>query len=160
MQKGDSNHEFFLTRLDRINHMPLFQRILNGPKSNGKKPRLKKSKSQPKNKTSLQRLTKYDLNIQDIVIQFAINRDLKKNDPYMIADWLPDKIFVEINPNHPFWIKIKSNNEKKSTYINMLAVDAFVQWQILKLTSQVTPSKLISLKDIVKREISLESKYL
>jgi hypothetical protein len=42
----------------------------------------------------------------------------------------------------------------------MLAVDAFVQWQILKLTSQVTPSKLISLKDIVKREISLESKLL
>ncbi len=141
--------------------MTLFQRILFGSPIK-KRTRVKKkiAKTKSKNKSSLQRLIKYDLNIQEIAIQFALNRDLKKNDPYMIVDWLPDKIFVEINPNHPFWIKIKGSAEKKSTYINMLAVDAFVQWQILKLTSQVTPSKLISLKDIVKREISLESKLL
>ena len=141
--------------------MTLFKRILFGSPIK-KRTRVKKkiAKTKSKNKSSLQRLIKYDLNIQEIAIQFALNRDLKKNDPYMIVDWLPDKIFVEINPNHPFWIKIKGSVEKKSTYINMLAVDAFVQWQILKLTSQVTPSKLISLKDIVKREISLESKLL
>lgn len=111
-------------------------------------------------KPTIKLMKKYNLFLHGINIEFALSTSAKANDPYMIADWLDKKILVVVNTKHPFYLTAITNKDKKDLYFTMLAEDAFVQWQISRQSARITASKVLELKDYVKREFSIKIKAL
>jgi hypothetical protein len=111
-------------------------------------------------KPSIKFIKKYDVFLNGINMEFAVSTSAKANDPYMIADWLDKKILVVVNTKHPFYLTAITNKEKKDLYFTMLAEDAFIQWQISRHSARITASKVLELKDYVKREFSINLKGL
>lgn len=95
------------------------------------------------------------LRVLSIEIQFQFDADLSSNDHYMSGDWLNEKIFVTLNPNHPFWQTYIANDELKSLQIFNIASEVYVQWSIAKLRGEISPSKIHQLRDKALRDISL-----
>ena len=95
------------------------------------------------------------LQILSIKIQFQFDSDLSPNDHYMSGDWLNEKIFVTLNPNHPFWQTYIANDELKSLQILNIASEVYVQWSIAKLRGEISPTKIHQLRDKALRDISL-----
>jgi hypothetical protein len=95
------------------------------------------------------------LQVLSIEIQFQFDHDLSPNDSHVSGDWLNEKIFVTLNPNHPFWQTYISNEELKALQILNIASDVYVQWAIAKIRSDITPSKIHELRDKALRNISL-----
>ena len=95
------------------------------------------------------------MNVLSIEIQFQFDSDLSSNDHHMSGDWLNDKIFVTLNPNHPFWQTYIANDELKSLQILNIASEVYVQWAIAKLRGEISPSKIHELRDKALRNISL-----
>lgn len=109
---------------------------------------------------SIKFIKKYNLLLHGINVEFALSNSATANDPYMIADWLDKKILVVVNTKHPFYLTAITNKDKKDLYFTMLAEDAFVQWQISRHSARITASKVLELKDYVKREFSIKIKRL
>jgi hypothetical protein len=95
------------------------------------------------------------LRVLSIEIQFQFDSDLSSNDHYMSGDWLNDKIFVTLNPNHPFWQTYVASDELKSLQILNIASEVYVQWSIAKLRGEISPAKIHQLRDKALRDISL-----
>jgi hypothetical protein len=95
------------------------------------------------------------LRVLSIEIQFQFDSDLSSNDHYMSGDWLNEKIFVTLNPNHPFWQTYVANDELKSLQILNIASEVYVQWSIAKLRGEISPAKIHQLRDKAFRDISL-----
>jgi len=95
------------------------------------------------------------LRVLSIEIQFQFDSDLSSNDHHMSGDWLNEKIFVTLNPNHPFWQTFIANDELKSLQILNIASEVYVQWSIAKLRGEISPSKIHELRDKALRNISL-----
>jgi len=95
------------------------------------------------------------LRVLSIEIQFQFDSDLSSNDYYMSGDWLDNKIFVTLNPNHPFWQTYIGNQELKSLQILNLASEIYVQWSIAKLRGEISSSQIHQLRDKALRDISL-----
>jgi hypothetical protein len=95
------------------------------------------------------------LRVLSIEIQFQFDFDLSPNDSHMSGDWLNEKIFVTLNPNHPFWQTYIGNDELKSLQILNVASEVYVQWSIAKLRGEISPSKIHQLRDKALRDISL-----
>ena len=97
------------------------------------------------------------IKIQGIDIQFSIDDTMSEHDSYMHGDWLNDKIFVSLNPNHPFWTSFIIDEDRKALYTTLIAEEVYVQWQVARRESEITPSILHSLRDKAKRDISIHS---
>lgn len=95
------------------------------------------------------------IRIQGIEIQFQFDKDLSPNDSYMAGDWLNEKIFVSLNPNHPFWGSFIDSDDKKFLQITNIAAEVYVQWYVSKMTTEISPAKLLLLKDKALRDIAL-----
>jgi len=95
------------------------------------------------------------LRVLSIEIQFQFDSALSSNDHHMSGDWLNEKIFVTLNPNHPFWQTFIANDELKSLQILNIASEVYVQWSIAKLRGEISPSKIHELRDKALRNISL-----
>lgn len=95
------------------------------------------------------------LQVLSITIQFQFDYDLSPNDSHVSGDWLNDKIFVTLNPHHPFWQTYIASEELKSLQILNIASDIYVQWSIAKIRSEITPSKIHQLRDKALRDLSL-----
>ena len=99
--------------------------------------------------------TDLTITIQGIEMQFQFNPDLSSNDPYFAPDWLNEKIFVTLNPNHPFWLTFISDDASKSLQLTNIAAEVYVQWHVSKMTTEVTPKKLLEIRDKALRDIAL-----
>ena len=95
-----------------------------------------------------------DIDISGTKIQFAFNDKMSPNDAYMYGDWLEDKIFVSLNPNHPFWGTFINNPEKTSLQLTNIAMDVYVQWQIVRSVAPIDSLKLLNLRDLAMRDIA------
>jgi hypothetical protein len=95
------------------------------------------------------------LRVLSIEIQFQFDFDLSPNDSHMSGDWLNEKIFVTLNPNHPFWQTYIANDDLKSLQVLNIASEVYVQWSIAKLRGEISPSKIHQLRDKALRDISL-----
>lgn len=104
--------------------------------------------------------TDLTIRIQGIEIQFQYDNLLSPNDTYMAGDWLNDKIFVTLNPNHPFWISFMADENLRSLQLTNIAAEVYVQWHVSKMTSEITPRKLLELRDKSLREISLSQEIM
>ena len=99
--------------------------------------------------------TDLTITIQGIEMQFQFNPKLSSNDPYFAPDWLNEKIFVTLNPNHPFWLTFISDDASKSLQLTNIAAEVYVQWHVSKMTTEVTPKKLLEIRDKALRDIAL-----
>lgn len=99
--------------------------------------------------------TDLTITIQGIEMEFQFNPDLSSNDPYFAPDWLNEKIFVTLNPNHPFWLTFISDDASKSLQLTNIAAEVYVQWHVSKMTTEVTPKKLLDIRDKALRDIAL-----
>ena len=95
------------------------------------------------------------LQVHSITIQFQFDYELSSNDSYVSGDWLNDKIFVTLNPQHPFWQTFISNEELRSLQLLNIASDIYVQWSIAKLRGDITPNKIHQMRDKALRDLSL-----
>lgn len=93
--------------------------------------------------------------ILGVEIQFQYSHTLSPNDPYMAGDWLNDKIFVTLNPIHPFWQTFIQSDESKALQLTNIAAEVYVQWHVAKMTTPITPRKLLELRDKALRDIAL-----
>jgi hypothetical protein len=75
------------------------------------------------------------ITIQGIEMQFQFNPELSPNDPYFAPDWLNEKVFVTLNPNHPFWMTFISDDASKSLQLTNIASEVYVQWHVSKMTT-------------------------
>lgn len=98
------------------------------------------------------------INIQGVIIEFGYNEQMGVNDPYMIGDWLNNKIFVGINTSHPFWCSFIDTDEKKSIYLTLIAEEVYVQWQVSRQTSPISSQNLLDIRDKAMRDIVSNSK--
>ena len=99
--------------------------------------------------------TDLTISIQGIEMQFQFNPELSVNDPYFAPDWLNEKIFVTLNPNHPFWVTFISDDASRALQLTNIAAEAYVQWHVSKMTTEVTPRKLLEIRDKALRDIAL-----
>jgi hypothetical protein len=95
-----------------------------------------------------------DIEIAGTRIEFAFNYKMSSNDAYMYGDWLEDKIFVSLNPNHPFWGTFMVDEEKVSLQLTNTAIDVYVQWQVVRSVAPIDSVKLLHLRDAAMREIA------
>jgi hypothetical protein len=95
------------------------------------------------------------IKIHSLEIQFQFNEHLSSNDPYMSGDWLDEKIFVTLNPNHPFWQTFVNDDNLQSLQLTNIATEVYVQWHVAKMTKEVNPRTLLELRDKALRDISL-----
>jgi hypothetical protein len=99
--------------------------------------------------------TDLTITIQGIEMQFQFNPELSSNDPYFAPDWLNEKIFITLNPNHPFWVTFISDDASKSLQITNIAAEVYVQWHVSRMTTEITPRKLLEIRDKALRDIAL-----
>lgn len=96
----------------------------------------------------------FTIKVQDIEIQFQFDPLLSPNAPYMSGDWLNQIIFVTLNPHHPYWKSFIDDETKRGLFLTNVASEAYVQWHVAKMTSPVSPWKLLELRDKALRDIA------
>jgi hypothetical protein len=106
----------------------------------------------------LRRDSSLTLIIQGVEIQFAPDETMNEYDPYMHGDWLSDKIFVSLNLNHPFWTAFVTDEDRLALYATLIAQEVFVQWQVARRISPISPTSLHSLRDLAMRDIAIHSR--
>jgi hypothetical protein len=123
---------------------------------------LMNSQPAPKNiikfKTKKLPLTANDdltIKIHSLEIQFQFDEQLSTNDPYMSGDWLNEKIFVTLNPNHPFWQTFIHDDNLQALQLTNIATEVYVQWYVAKMKKDANPRTLLELRDKAFRDISL-----
>ena len=99
--------------------------------------------------------TDLTITIQGIEMQFQFDPELSPNDPYMAGDWLNEKIFVTLNPSHPFWVTFISDDASKALQLTNIAAEVYVQWHVSKMTTEISPKKLLEIRDKAFRDIAL-----
>lgn len=99
--------------------------------------------------------TDLTITIQGIEIQFQFDPELSTNDPYMAGDWLNEKIFVTLNSNHPFWGTFITDESSKALQLTNIATEVYVQWHVSKMTTEISPKKLLEIRDKALRDIAL-----
>ena len=95
------------------------------------------------------------IKIHSLEIQFQFDEKLSPNDPYMSGDWLNEKIFVTLNPSHPFWQTFIHDDNLQSLQLTNIATEVYVQWHVAKMTKEANPRTLLELRDKAFRDISL-----
>jgi hypothetical protein len=88
-------------------------------------------------------------------MQFQFNPELSPNDPYFAPDWLNEKVFVTLNPNHPFWMTFIYDDASKSLQLTNIASEVYVQWHVSKMTTEISAKKLLEIRDKALRDIAL-----
>lgn len=99
--------------------------------------------------------TDLTVTIQGIEMQFQFDPELSPNDPYMAGDWLNKKIFVTLNPSHPFWGTFINDESSKALQLTNIAAEVYVQWHVSKMTTEISPKKLLEIRDKAFRDIAL-----
>lgn len=95
----------------------------------------------------------FTIRVQNVEIQFQFDDQLSPNAPYMSGDWLNQVIFVTLNPHHPYWQSFVDDENKRGIFLTNIAAEAYVQWHVAKMTSPVSPWKLLELRDKALRDI-------
>lgn len=96
----------------------------------------------------------FTIRVKNVEIQFQFDNQLSPNAPYMSGDWLNQVIFVTLNPHHPYWQSFVDDEKKRGIFLTNIAAEAYVQWHVAKMTSSVSPWKLLELRDKALRDIA------
>jgi hypothetical protein len=132
-----------LTNSDTPKPSISFKEILDKPR-----------KLERKSLNSLVQEEEFKINLSKFSIAFAYDVNASANDPYLQGDWLAEKLFITINTQHPFWDSFIDTEDEKVLYLQFIAQDAFIQWQIAQRGDSINHRELIALRDAVLREIS------
>jgi hypothetical protein len=103
---------------------------------------------------ALKAVNEYTINLNQNLIEFAVNEETSSNDPYIECDWLDDKIFVAINAKHPYIIRGVSNELILVEFLLFLAIDAFCEWRIIRDKDLMQVHSFIEIKDKILRSLN------
>ena len=97
----------------------------------------------------------FEIKVKGVTIKYAYDLSATSNDPYMIVDWLQDKLFISVNSQHPFWEIFIDTPDEQLLYLQFLAQDALINWHVAKKGDEISSSSLSEVRDSVLREIAL-----
>ena len=97
----------------------------------------------------------FEIKVKGVTIKYAYDLNATSNDPYMIVDWLQDKLFISVNSQHPFWEIFIDTPDEQLLYLQFLAQDALINWHVAKKGDEISSSSLSEVRDSVLREIAL-----
>jgi len=95
--------------------------------------------------------------IADTEVRLLEDHNLSPNDPYIHPDWVGSHIVVSLNTTHPFWKMRLTNVSEYALFRLIVAVDAYVQWKIARLTEPPDANEVMNLRDYAFRFCTLES---
>lgn len=94
--------------------------------------------------------------IADTEVRILEDGSLSPNDSYIQPDWVGTHIVVSVNTNHPFWLMRLTTDRDYALFRLTTAVDAYVQWQIARLTEPPDATEVMKLRDYALRFCTLE----
>ena len=97
----------------------------------------------------------FEIKVKGVTIKYAYDLSATSNDPYMIVDWLQEKLFISVNSQHPFWEIFIDTLDEQLLYLQFLAQDALINWHVAKKGDEIISSSLSEVRDSVLREIAL-----
>jgi len=95
----------------------------------------------------LKEINEYRHKIQGKLIQIALNESASQNDLYINCDWLEERIFVALNPNHPYIKNVVTSEGILKEYLRFISIDAYCEWRLMLADNATKYFSLIELKD-------------
>ncbi len=97
-------------------------------------------------------VSEYRQTIQGKVVQIAVNESASQNDLYISCDWLDEKIFIALNPNHPYIKSLVSSEGILREFLRFIAIDAYSEWRFMAADNTSNFISIIELKDKTLRD--------
>lgn len=94
----------------------------------------------------------YRQQIQGKLVQIALNESATQNDLYMSCDWLDDRIFIALNPNHPYIKSLVSSDGILREFLRFISIDAYCEWRLMLADKTDNFFSIIDIKDKTLRD--------
>jgi hypothetical protein len=94
----------------------------------------------------------YRQQIQGKLVQIALNDSATQNDLYMSCDWLDERIFIAINPNHPYIKSLVSSDGILREFLRFISIDAYCEWRLMVADKTINFVSIIEIKDKTLRD--------
>ena len=94
----------------------------------------------------------YRQQIQGKLVQIALNESATQNDSYISCDWLDERIFIALNPNHPYIKSLVSSNGILREFLRFISIDAYCEWRLMVADKTTNFVSIIELKDKTLRD--------
>jgi len=94
----------------------------------------------------------YRQQIQGKLVQIALNESATQNDLYMSCDWLDDRIFIALNPNHPYIKSLVSSDGILREFLRFISIDAYCEWRLMVVDKTNSFISIIEIKDKALRD--------
>ena len=94
----------------------------------------------------------YRQQIQGKLVQIALNESATQNDLYMSCDWLDERIFIALNPNHPYIKSLVSSDGILREFLRYISIDAYCEWRLMIADKTTNFVSIIEIKDKTLRD--------
>jgi hypothetical protein len=94
----------------------------------------------------------YRQQIQGKLVQIALNESATQNDLYISCDWLDERIFIALNPNHPYIKSLVSSDGLLREFLRFISMDAYCEWRLMVADKTTNFISIIELKDKTLRD--------
>ena len=94
----------------------------------------------------------YRQQIQGKLVQIALNESATQNDLYMSCDWLDERIFIALNPNHPYIKSLVSSDGILREFLRYISIDAYCEWRLMVADKTTNFVSIIEIKDKTLRD--------
>lgn len=94
----------------------------------------------------------YRQKIQGKLVQIALNESATQNDLYMSCDWLDERIFIALNPNHPYIKSLVSSEGILREFLRYISIDAYCEWRLMVADKSTNFVSIIEIKDKTLRD--------
>lgn len=85
--------------------------------------------------------------VGDAEVKVFIDTSASPNDPYYLGDFTGSSISVSVNSEHPFWKDHLPDAASVLVHMCNCIFDALAEWKCLKMTGQIHPDTVKSVKD-------------
>ena len=94
----------------------------------------------------------YRQQIQGKIVQIALNESATQNDLYISCDWIEERIFIALNPNHPYIKSLVSSDGILHEFLRFISIDAYCEWRLMVAEETTNFVSIIELKDKTLRD--------
>jgi hypothetical protein len=94
----------------------------------------------------------YRQQIQGKLVQIALNESATQNDLYVSCDWLDERIFIALNPNHPYIKSLVSSDGILREFLRYISIDAYCEWRLMVADKTTNFVSIIEIKDKTLRD--------
>ena len=70
----------------------------------------------------------------------------------MSCDWLDERIFIALNPNHPYIKSLVSSDGILREFLRYISIDAYCEWRLMIADKTTNFVSIIEIKDKTLRD--------